>query len=223
MTVTWSGNARSRSGGLAGSGGRRRSGSGGRRAGARRAACLLAGCLTAGGLAGLAVPGIATAGPTTLFAAPSAVGSGTCLTAADACTLGTALSQVAAGGTIRLITAGSSSTTTLYRGGFTVATSGTSATDPVTIEPAAGVVDPILDGINGDPVLSVTDAMFLHVTGVTIEHGGLIDSGEGASSTTPAARSPSDPPPSRRTNRMKVEPFSTGTAATPMAPAARPP
>ncbi len=103
-----------------------------------------------------------------LYAASSSQGAGDCLTPADACTLATALSEVGPGGTIELVTAGTSA---LYSGGFSVDTSGTSAADPVTIEPYAGVSNPTLDGGSSETVLTIENSMFLDISGVTIQNG----------------------------------------------------
>lgn len=61
-----------------------------------------AGVLAAGMVVAGAGPAAAT--PTVLYAAPAATGTGDCSDAADACAMDTALGQVAAGGTIELVT-----------------------------------------------------------------------------------------------------------------------
>ncbi|WP_052605652.1 choice-of-anchor Q domain-containing protein [Acidithrix ferrooxidans] len=78
-----------------------------------------------------------------LYAAATPLGSATCADATDACNLTTALGDVGAGGVIDLVTPGS---TAHYDGNFTLNTNDTSATAPVTIQPAPGVTNPTLDG-----------------------------------------------------------------------------
>ena len=86
----------------------------------------------------------AAAAPAVLYAASTAAGTGDCSTAANACTLTTALANVAPGGTIELVTPGG---TAHYVGNWTVSTTGTTATAPVTIEAAPGLaIQPVLDG-----------------------------------------------------------------------------
>jgi hypothetical protein len=117
-----------------------------------------------------------------LFAASVAQGTGDCASQANACSLTTALSDVTPGGTIELVTPGSSAH---YIGTFTLST-GTSAL-PVTIQPASGISDPILDGNNGSAtgcptvtcvgsVLTVTSGVFATISGLSIE-GGLTAAG----------------------------------------------
>ena len=55
--------------------------------------------------------------------------------------------------------------------GFSIATSRTSATSPVVIEPAPGVQTPILDGGGKHPVLKVGNAMHLVISGLVIQDG----------------------------------------------------
>jgi hypothetical protein len=111
----------------------------------------------------LADPAGATA--TALFAASTAHGTGDCTTAVNACTLPTALTDVTAGGTIELTSVGP------YSGGFTINTPGTSTNQPVTIQPAPGVTDPALDGGSNQTVLTVADAAFVDLSGITIQNG----------------------------------------------------
>ena len=61
---------------------------------------------------------------------------------------------------------------TFYSGAFVLNTSGTSASEPVTIQPAAGVTDPILDGGGTQIILTVGSDVYLNISGVTIQHGG---------------------------------------------------
>src|ERR1700722_14428989 len=140
----------------------------------------LAGSLLFGGvslISTIAVSLPASATPPTLYAAASAVGTEDCSTPTDACTLTTALSTVVAGGTIELVTPG----TTVYSagGGFSVGTASTSATSPVTIEPAPGVTNPTLDGGGSSTVLTMTASMYLDISGGTIENGRTAPSGGG--------------------------------------------
>ena len=132
----------------------------------------------------------ASATPPTLYAAASAVGTGDCSTSADACTLSTALSDVVAGGTIELVTPG----TTVYSaaGGFTVGTAGTSATSPVTIEPAPGVTNPTLDGGKSSTVLTMSASMYLDISGVTIENGSTVASCGGIDNSSGGALTVTD-------------------------------
>jgi len=109
--------------------------------------------------------------PSFLYAGVSAGGTGNCSSAANACTLTTALAAAKADVTIELTTSGvEGQTSTYYRGGFSIATSKTAAGSPMTIEPAAGVTRPILDGGGTQRVLTVGD-MHLAINGVTIQHG----------------------------------------------------
>jgi hypothetical protein len=97
-------------------------------------------------------------------------------TVADQCTLSQALSVAAFADTVELAVSGvEGNSSTHYVGNFTV------MTPDVTIAPAPGVSDPIIDGNGGSstgcpttscsgPVLSVA-GVFVTVTGVTIEHG----------------------------------------------------
>ncbi|MGH9007659.1 MAG: hypothetical protein ACRDV6_08100, partial [Acidimicrobiales bacterium] len=99
------------------------------------------------------------------------------MTAATACPLATALGDVAAGGSIELVTSGIEGTSaTYYSGTFTVSTGGTSSSARVTIEPAAGVTDPILDGGSAGTVLTIDADVWADVDGVTIQDG-VTDSG----------------------------------------------
>ena len=118
---------------------------------------------------------------------------------AQQCTLDEALSFAVAGGTVYLATPGTSSPTSYYIGNWTVSTWGTSASSPVTIEPAPGVTGPILDGdgtgvgtcstpsCNG-PVLTVGENVYLDIDGITVQDannttwpysGGAIDNEDG--------------------------------------------
>ena len=107
-----------------------------------------------------------------LYAAPTAVGTGSCIDPTDACTLGSALGLAAPNTTIELVTAGvEGQTNTYYQGGFTLSTAGTTASTPVTIEPAPGVAGPILDGGSTNPVLTVSVNAFVTLDGLIVQHG----------------------------------------------------
>ena len=69
-----------------------------------------------------------------------------------------------------------------YVGNWTVSTSGTSASAPLTIEPASGVANPTLDGNGGSssspcstsacdgPVLTISSQAFVDIDGVTFQN-----------------------------------------------------
>ncbi len=111
-----------------------------------------------------------------LFAAAVPVGTGSCADVADACSLTTALGDVGAGGTIELVTPGSSAS---YDGNFTVDTTGTTVTSPVTIEPAPGVSDPTLDGTNSGTVMTNNSGTHLNLIGMSVTGGDGSASGGG--------------------------------------------
>ena len=109
-------------------------------------------------------------------------------TAADQCTLAQALSLAGAGDTVYLATAG---TTGPYVGNWTITTTGTSASTPLTIEPANGVTGPALDGNGGNaagcttisagcsgPVLTIGDA-YIDLIGITFQDGDNTSTGYG--------------------------------------------
>jgi Bacterial Ig domain/MBG domain (YGX type) len=119
-------------------------------------------------------------------------------TQADQCTLAEALSLATAGGTVYLATAGSSA---LYIGNWDVTTPGTSASAPLTIEPAPTVANPTLDGDGTGagtcqtatgcegPVLTIGDA-YVDIDDMTIQNafnpdleGGAIDNSNGGTLT----------------------------------------
>ena len=120
---------------------------------------------SSGLLGGILLADPAGATGTILFAAPTAQGTADCTTVANACTLAAALGDVTAGGTIELTSAGP------YSGGFTINTAGTSTNQPVTIQPAPGVVDPALDGGGSQTVLTVSDAAFVDLSDIAIQNG----------------------------------------------------
>ena len=108
-----------------------------------------------------------------VYAAPTAQGAGNCTSPANACTLATAVGGWTPGDVIQLTTSGNESqSSTFYSGGVSVDAAGTTATDPVTIEPASGVTDPILDGGGSKTVIDVAGPVYLDVDDVTIQHGG---------------------------------------------------
>ncbi len=146
------------------------------------------------GLAATAGPAMAatTASVGKLFAAASGRGTATCRSAADACTLARALGEATAGDTVELVTAGQVGTASSYyapgMAGFSVATSGTSAASPVTIEPAPGVKSPILNGGGTRPILKVGDGMHLVINDLTLRDGfsGVTTSAGGISNNSRA-------------------------------------
>jgi hypothetical protein len=108
--------------------------------------------------------------------------------AADQCTLAQALSLTGAGDTVYLATPGTSGT---YEGNWTITTTGTSASAPLTVEPASGVVNPALDGNGGNdtdcptasagcsgPVLTIGDA-YVDLIGITFQNADNTSSGFG--------------------------------------------
>ena len=143
----------------------------GRRGRCRVGTAIVGAGVVLSGLAGVGVPA-AGATPVTLYAGASASGSANCQSAANACTLTTALAATAPGDVVELVTAGVEGTaSTYYSGGFSLATPGTSAAFPAVIEPAPGVVNPILDGAGANTVLTVANSMHLVIDGVTIQNG----------------------------------------------------
>ena len=104
-----------------------------------------------------ATPGVlgatttAAAGATTLYAyaAGGATSPTSCpqtTTTSQQCTLADALSPAKVGDTVALATPGKAGH---YVGNWSVATSGTSSAAPLTIKPAPGVTNPVLDGNHG--------------------------------------------------------------------------
>jgi len=159
-----------------------------------RAALTLSVLTAAAAGLGAAGAGPAAAAPAVLYAAPAGTGTGDCSTTANACILATALSDVAAGGVVELVTPGGAGH---YVGNWSVTTPGTSASLPVTVEPAPGLAgQPVLDGNNGSatgcpttacdgPVLTVPANEFVALSGITITNannsstngGGLANGG----------------------------------------------
>ena len=142
----------------------------------RRAA--IAFCTTAlvAGTAGVLVPGVAAAAAASFYA--SASGSGTNCSQASPCNLATALIQAHAGDTILLVTPGSNAH---YVGNWVVKTSSTTAAKPLTIQPAPGVTQPVLDGNLGNsagcsttqcnaPILDIQSGTSLTVKNFEIYH-----------------------------------------------------
>ncbi len=104
-------------------------------------------------------------------------------TPSQQCTLAEALAAAAAGGAIYLATPGGTGIGAAdYVGNWTVSTSGTSALQPLTIEPASGVANPTLDGNGGSssspcstsacdgPVLTVSSSAFVDIDGLTFQN-----------------------------------------------------
>jgi hypothetical protein len=124
----------------------------------------------------------ASAGATTTYAyaAGRAVSPTSCpQTAATSqqCTLATAVSLAKAGGTVALATPGK---TGHYVGNWSIATSGTSSSAPLTIKPVPGVIKPVLDGNHGKPagcqtkacngpVLTIGSGVHLDIYGLTVQ------------------------------------------------------
>jgi len=112
-------------------------------------------------LTGMASPAVAI--PSTVYAAPTAQGSGTCFDATDACTLTAALTTVSLGGTIDLATGtygtpGGTSSYTLARS--------------VTIQAESGAA-PVLNGeADGSPVLTVDSGVTAVLDGIVVTNGG---------------------------------------------------
>ena len=146
-------------------------------------------CLLIVGVSVIGVSAAGAVGPTTLYAAVTAAGSGDCSSVANACTLTTALADTAAGDVVALVTAGvEGNMSTYYSGGFSIGTTGTSATLPVVIEPAPGISKPIMYGGNALPsgqlVLNVYNDMYLAIDGVVMQNGTTsISNGSGATTT----------------------------------------
>ncbi len=125
--------------------------------------------------------------PPALAAAPlyaSATGPGAVCSLATPCTLTKALEEVKPDGTIYLVTSGTEGTpATYYSGHFTIGTSGTSASEPVTIAPYETATPPILDGGENGTVLTVGSSVYVNVSGVTIQKGKGGGSGGGIHNT----------------------------------------
>jgi hypothetical protein len=126
----------------------------------------------------------ATSTVTTWYAYPAGTSSSTTncpetATTSSECSLTLALSNAKAGDTVALATSGVEGTTsTYYIGNFTVSTG--ISPNPLTIEPAMGVTDPILDGNLGSSIACPTttcDGPVLRIgsgatiEGITIQHG----------------------------------------------------
>ena len=125
------------------------------------------------------------------------------------CTLAEALSGAAAGDVVFLATPGGGETSEAdYVGNWTVTTNGTSASAPLTIEPANGIANPTLDGNGGSssspcstsacsgPVLTISTQVFVNIDGVTFQNadntsaaadGGAIQNDVGGSLTVTAS------------------------------------
>lgn len=123
-----------------------------------------------------------------LFAYPTGTGGadGSCprtSVVAQRCTLTTALALAEAGGTVQLAESGDpNDPSTWYVGTFVVNVPGTSAAQPVTIAPASGVSNPIVDGNNGSatgcpttrcdrPIFAVAGAVYVDLRDFTIQNG----------------------------------------------------
>jgi hypothetical protein len=152
-------------------------------------AALVTAAWTLGALGALVVSGANPAGASglTYYAYPAG-GATTPLacpqttTVADQCTLTEALAVVGAGDTVALAVSGDEGDPgTFYFGNFTVSGGGPDLSSPLTIEPAAGVMSPILDGNDGSatgcptascagPVLTVPGNTNVDVHGLTFQN-----------------------------------------------------
>jgi len=126
----------------------------------------------------------ASAGATTLYAyaAGGATSPTSCprtTTKSQECTLAAALSLAKAGESVALATPGKAGH---YVGNWSVTTSGTSSSAPLTIKPAPGVTNPTLDGNHGKPagcqtkacdgpVLTIGSKVHVDISGLTIQNG----------------------------------------------------
>ena len=126
----------------------------------------------------------ASAGATTLYAyatggATSATSCPQSTTTSQQCTLAAALSLAKAGESVALATPGKAGH---YVGNWSVTTSGTSSSAPLTIKPAPGVTNPTLDGNHGKPagcqtkacdgpVLTIGSKVHVDISGLTIQNG----------------------------------------------------
>jgi outer membrane protein assembly factor BamB len=155
----------------------------------RARAAISAAAAVALGVAAFALPAISRAASATnpasaasvyAYARGGAVSPSSCphtTVTSGQCTLQQALDLVGAGGTVLLASAGAA-----YYGNFTIGTPGTSATEPVTVMPAAGVHAAVIDGdasgtvpcptgACGGAVLTVQPDVFARVESVTITDG----------------------------------------------------
>ena len=100
-------------------------------------------------------------------------------TTSEQCTLAVALSLAKAGDTVALATPARRGH---YVGNWSVATKGTSSSAPITIKPAPGVTNPVLDGNHGKatgchtkacdgPVLTIGSKVHVDIHGLTIQDG----------------------------------------------------
>jgi hypothetical protein len=145
-----------------------------------------------GGAAGLSAARSAAAADTTTwfaYAGATTTGQTSCPQSSDPtqqCSLAEALANAQPGEIVALATPG---TAGLYIGNWSVAVSGTTAGAPLTIEPAAGVAGPTLDGGGAGgtcstascsgPVLVVGAGVYLNITGITVQHAANILGGLG--------------------------------------------
>jgi hypothetical protein len=135
---------------------------------------------TLGGLLG----GVAEAQAATLYAYAGGTSAGASCpqtaTTAVQCSLGTALTDAKAGDTVMLATPGQSAGGGNYIGNWSIGTTGTSASEPVTID-GSGVTDATLDGNGGSatgcttgtcngPILFVQPSTYVRVQDLTIQN-----------------------------------------------------
>jgi hypothetical protein len=142
----------------------------------------LAGLLLVLGLPAGAPPAEAAGTTWYAYAKGGATSPTTCLhstTTSQQCTLAQALSLAGAGDTVALATPGKAGH---YVGNWTVDPAGTSPSAQLTIEPAAGVAHPILDGNNGKargcgtaacsgPVLTIDPKVSVQIEGLIVANG----------------------------------------------------
>lgn len=164
-------------------------------------------CLVLSALAGTVAAPAASAAPRLVYAyaAGGATSPATCpLTAVvtKRCTLSQALALAGAGTTVKLVTPGRKGG---YIGNWALSPIGTTSAAPLTIEPAAGVASPTLDGNGGSPkfcqtktcdgpVLKVGPGVHVHLSGLSIigAHnsgaGGAVQNDEGGTVTVTTCR-----------------------------------
>jgi predicted outer membrane repeat protein len=154
----------------------------------RAAVAACTGVVLLGAAVWAAGPAAAIPGPVVLYAyaagaavSPTSCPQDTTGTPANECSLAQALSLATPGSTINLATPGG---TAHYVGNWTISTSGTTATTPVTIEPAPGLASqPVLDGGGssgpGGPVLTVQAGQFVALSGITITNADDTGGSEG--------------------------------------------
>ena len=95
-----------------------------------------------------------------------------------------------------LATPGNGTNAADYVGNWTVITTGTSAAEPLTIEPAPGIANPTLSGNGGSgtgcttsicdgPVLAITQGSYVDIVGITVKDGDNTATGFGGAIANP--------------------------------------